>query len=211
MVYEKADFYSAYGFYPVDPDTGIRYAGAKIPEFPGQEITLRLHYHPYKYRQVAEVLADKLIKEKNITKDDVIIIFGGAYGWLGEALIVKTGCSAVSVDLSDYIQSTKDLSADDELIEAITASGYDPLSGVGLYLFNKFSDPRSRAVIEVLQEDLSSPSSINRVKKALPSNPSKIITEEVWQLFSEQERLAYTSRLDNFGSEVIHIIDGVII
>lgn len=211
MAYEKADFYAAYGFYAVDPDTGIRYAKASIPEFPGESITLRLHYHPLVYRRQAARKAQLLVDQGLVNSSDNLIIVGGAFGWLGEALVSLTGCKAVSTDLSQYIQDTKDLSPDDELIESIRASGYNETTGIGLFLFNKFSDPSPRSTIPTLKEDMVSNKSRNSVKRALPRAPTRIITEEVWQILDQTEKDQYTSAAESFGAHMTHIIDDVII
>lgn len=211
MAYEKADFYAAYGFYAVDPDTGIRYAKASIPEFPGESITLRLHYHPLVYRGEAARKAQLLVDKGLVSSPDNLVIIGGAFGWLGEALVSLTGCEAVSTDLSQYIQDTKDLSPDDELIESIRASGYNEAGGVGLFLFNKFSDLSPRSTMPVLKEDMASNKSRNSVERALPNIPTRIITEEVWQILPQESKDAYESAAAGLNVPITHIIDGVII
>lgn len=212
--YTKAEYTAQYGFYPHIPGTNKKLARYREPELFGSDefVTLRLHYHPLRGRVSAGQLADRLIAEKALTASDSVIIFGGAFGWLGEALKAKLpGLEAVSVDISDYVHAVKDLSPDDELIESIRASGYDETAGIGLQLFNWFSDPAPRASITVLNEDLSNNGSRNRVRTALPKLPTRIITEEVWQTLTPAEQTTYQNRLGQFGIELIHIIDNVII
>lgn len=297
--YTKADFYAAYGFYAVDPVTGIRYAKARAPEFlqafdapdvteaaqavvhigvhalevghsPVQlqgalvgdvksipvayeanitavdqaagtvtldldtellqeiawvrllapsltgynlfeGITLRLHYHPFLYRKVAEQKAQQLIDAGLVGADDRLIIAGGAFGWLGEALeVLMPGCQAVAVDTSPYVQEAKDYSPDDELIESIQASGYDETQGVGLFLFNKFSDSTPRAAVPVLQEDLTTEESRNTVIAALGELPTRVITEECWQIFPQEVKDLYNTVAADLDIPTTHIIDGVI-
>ncbi len=211
--YTKAEYVAQYGFYPKIPGTEYRLARLKHPALLGvpDAVSLRLHYHPLRERVSAEQRADKLIAAKNIVATDSLIIFGGSFGWLGEALIAKTGCAAMSIDVSQYVQDTKDISPDDELIESIQAEGYDETTGVGLKLFNWFSDPAPRASITVLNEDMANGGSRARIRASLPRNPTRIITEEVWQVLTPEEQATYQSRIDQFGLELIHIIDGVII
>ena len=210
--YTKAEYTAQYGTYAVIPGTNKRLARYREPALFGDTyVTLRLHYHPHVQRQYANERADKIIAAKGITAADSLIIFGGSYGWLGEALIAKTGCSAVSVDTSTYIQDTKDLSPDDDLIESIRAGGLDETTGIGLMLFNWFSDPNPRATIPVLNEDLANAGSRARIIKALPKAPTRIITEEVWQVLTPQEQGLYQDRLGQFGAELIHVIDGIVI
>jgi hypothetical protein len=211
--YTKAEFTAQYGFYPLIPGTNYKLAGLKHKGLFGTDepVTLRLHYHPLRERISADQRADKIISAKGITAEDSLIIFGGAYGWLGEALITKTGCSAVSIDTSQYVHDTKDQSPDDDLIESIRASGYDETTGIGLQLFNWFSDPTPRASITVLNEDMANGGSRNRIKSALPKKPTRVITEEVWQTLTPAEQTLYQSRIDQFGLELIHVIDGIVI
>tara|TARA_R110000823_G_scaffold315441_1_gene447605 strand:+ start:1885 stop:2529 length:645 start_codon:yes stop_codon:yes gene_type:complete len=211
--YEKADFYAAYSFSPVHPVTRIRFAGARSPEFagfvdynPNVGITFRLHYHPFLYRQHAARKAQMLIDAGLVDADSSLVIVGGAYGWLGSELkkLLPT-LEAISLDSSQYVQDTKDLSPDAELIESIVASGYDPTlpNSVGEYLFNTFIDPLPRADIPVLTETLSS--------LELTQNATRIITEEVWQIMSQEEKDGVTVASATWSIPITHIIDGVII
>jgi hypothetical protein len=213
MEYTKAEFTAQYGFYPLVPSTNYKLARLQHPGLFGTDepVTLRLHYHPLRERISADQRADKIIAAKGITADDSLVIFGGAYGWLGEALIAKTGCAAISVDTSQYVHNTKDASPDDDLIESIRASGYDETAGIGLQLFNWFSDPTPRASITVLNEDLSNGKSLKAVRDALPRLPTRVITEEVWQTLPPEEQTLYADRIAKLNVELIHVIDGIVI
>lgn len=221
MAYEKADFYAAYGVYAVDPVTRHRFAKFKSPNIHGgAEITCRLHYHPTVIKPEKVKLAQRIVDYLNsegtpLTASDRLCIIGGAFGWLGEALEDLVGLEAVSVDLSQYVQVSKDLSPDDELIESIEAEGHTHTdNGVGQYLFEKFSDPnpRSRNGGKVLQEGLDTAKSRSAVRKALQqSDPTRIITEEVWQILTQEEQDKYKAAAANWGVPITHIIDGVII
>lgn len=221
MAYEKADFYAAYGIYARDPVTGIRYANATIPEFPGETITLRLHYHPAVKKTDRAIMAGRLVdyfinQGSPLVATDKLVVIGGAFGWLGEALEDQIiGLEVVTIDLSQYVQDSKDQSPDDELIESIIAVGYTITDGyVGQYLFERFTDPapRSRDGSKILQEDLTTTKSRNSVRKALrQADPTRIITEEVWQILSQADKDQYTAAAANWGVPLTHIIDGVIL
>ena len=222
MAYEKADFYAAYGTYAVDPVTRHRFAKFQSPSvFGGQEITLRLHYHPLVIKPSKVAMAQRLIdylqaQGTPLTATDRVVIIGGAFGWTGEALEdLIPGLEAVSVDMSQYVQDTKNLSPDDELLESIVAGGKNVGDGgVGDFLFSKFSDPnpRARNGAKVLQEDLSTVKSRNEVRKVLQqSDPTRVITEEVWQILTQAEKDKYTAAAASWGVPLTHIIDGVII
>jgi len=222
MAYEKAEFYANYRVYAVDPVTRHRFAKFKSPDIAGgQEMTLVLHYHPAAIKPTKAALAARLIQHfidqgVPLTVADRICVIGGAYNWLGEALEdAIPGMEVCSVDLSQYVQDTKDSSPDDEVIEELTANGYAiDDGGPGQYLYDKFKDPnpRSRDGGKVLQEDLGSPQSRNEVRKALKNaNPTRVITEDVWQILDQTEQDRYTAAAANWGVTLTHIIGEVII
>lgn len=222
MAYEKADFYAAYGVYAVDPVTRHRFAKFRSPNVQGgAEITLRLHYHPAVQKPYKFIMAQRLVdwfaaNGTPLTASDRVAVIGGAFGWTCEALEdLVQGLGAVSIDLSQYVQDTKDLSPDDELIESIEAQGYTHADGgVGQFLFEKFSDPnpRSRDGSKVIKEGLDSNQSRNKVRQALKNaDPTWIITEEVWQILTQQEKDRYTDAAAAWGCGLVHIIDNIIV
>lgn len=221
MAYEKADFYANYGFWAIDPVTRHKFARFKSPNIAGGvEITCRLHYHPAAVKKLKATMAQRLVDHfiaqgDPLTADDVLVVIGGAFGWLGEALEdLVPGLVACSVDLSDYVQLVKDQSPDDELIESIEAEGNTITDGgPGQYLYDKFKDPnpRSRNPNRVIKETLANNGSRNRVRAKLPRNVTRCITEEVWQLITPQEQQTYTDAAAAWGVPLTHIIDGAII
>ena len=222
MAYEKADFYAAYMGYAVDPENNRRFARFKDAETFGDEtVTCILHYHPLRLKQTKAIMAQRIVDhfEANLVPlaaADRIVIIGGAFGWTGEALEdLIPNLEVVSVDLSQYVQDTKNSSPDDELIEAIEAEGRTHTDGgIGQFLYEKFSDPnpRSRNGAKVLQEDLVSVQSRNAVRKALKNaDPTRVITEEVWQILTQEEKDRYTAAAQNWGVTLTHIIDDVIV
>ena len=220
MAYEKADFYAAYGVYAVDPVTRHRFAKFKSPSIQGGlEITCRLHYHPAVQKQSMQnkaiALKDYFIAQgEPLVPADSLIVVGGAFGWLGEMLEDRIGLVACSIDMSNYVQAVKDESPDDELIESIEAAGYTIDDGArGQFLYNKFRTTvrRSRTITRVLQEDLSTPQSRSRVRNALTRKPTRMVTEEVWQLLTPAEKNVYETAASNWDLTLTHIIDGVIL
>ncbi len=218
--YEKADFYAAYGVYAVDPVTRHRFARFRSPSIQGgAEITCRLHYHPAAQK---ESMRNKAIRLKDwfiaeglpLVPADSLIVVGGAFGWLGEMLEDRIGLVACTIDPSNYVQAVKDQSADDELIESIEAEGHTANDGgVGQFLYNKFrnSAPRSRSPDRVLQEDLATPQSRNIVRQALTRKPTRMVTEEIWQLISDEDKNVYRTAATTWGLSLTHIIEGTIV
>ena len=147
-----------------------------------------------------------------LTSTSTVVLIGGAFGWTGEALEdLVPGLEACSVDLSQYVQDVKSVSDDDELIEVITAAGYDHAlpNSVGEWVFNQFSNPSPRVRV---QTDLSTPQASNIVRRLFRENTvTHCITEEVWQLLTQQERDNYTAAAASYGAVLLHIIDGAIV
>ena len=227
-VYEKADFLAAYSSYAVDPVTRHRFAKFRSPALEGltgydsvNGVTCQLHYHPNVLKPKKVILAQRLVdyfiaQSVPLTASDRLVIIGGAFGWLGEALEdLIPGIEAVSVDMSQYVQDTKDFSPDDELIEDLVAKGYDHnlANSVGEFLHQKFSDPnpRSRNGAKVLQEDLATQKSRNEVRKVLQqADPTRVITEEVWQILTQTEKDLYTAAAAAWGVSLTHIVEGIV-
>ncbi len=221
--YEKADFYSKYGVYARDPVTRDRYTQSyRNPDILGGVIiTCRLHYHR---SSMKESLRNRSIRLKDffiansvpLVPADSLIVVGGAFGWLGEMLEDRIGLVACTIDPSNYVQAVKNQSDDDELVESIEAAGNTHTDGgVGQFLWNKFRDatPRCRNPDRVLQEDLASPQSRQRVRSALTRKPTRMITEEIWQgnLLTEAEKNVYRTAASTWNITLTHIIEGTIV
>jgi hypothetical protein len=215
-VYEKAEYTAAYGAFLRYPN-GIRLANYKGPEFPGTlegilpPVTVRLHYHPLTQRPAASQRADSILSSYPITNTDKVIVFGCGFGWLCEALIAKTGCVCTGLEPSQYVAANKGLSADDELIESIVASGLDHTSGHGLKIFTDFSDPAPRTSADIDQREVKEIKDRRDLKKDR-GEYNTVITEEVWQLLTAQEQADYTDAFNFLGAtRIIHVVDGVVI
>ena len=228
MAYEKADFWATYRSYCRTTDRWrmARFRAASLEGLvdynPELGVTLKQHYVPASIKPEAARKAALLVQHyidqgTPLTSDSTVAVIGGAFGWLGEALEdLVPGLEACSLDTSQYVQDVKALSPDDELIENITASGYDHTlpNSVGEWLFNTFSDPapRSRSPERVAQNDLSTVKLRNDARKLFQKNAiDHIITEEVWQLLTQEERTRYTAAAGEYGATLTHIIDGAII
>ena len=210
----EADFVANYRITLMDPDTGWRFYNFKSPDFNnGNPVTVRVGYCRAGFYAGKEKMADRVIAHSNITADDSIILFGGAFGWLGEWIEQKTGAAVVSVDVSTWVNATQNDDQDIKIQEAIEADGLTISSGPGKYIYDKLKDPGPACRISggVINEDLKNNGSRQRVIAKLPRNPTLIITEEVWQVLTDAEKTEYTTRLTNFGIPVLHIIDQILV
>lgn len=220
MAYEKADFAAAYRKYAVDPVTNHRYANFKSPETGLEPLTCILHYHPNAIKPSMVQKAERLVQHyidngTPLIADSTVCVIGGAFGWLGEALEdLVPGLEACSVDLSQYVQDVKAVSADDELIEQLEASGYDITVGGGKRMYDLFKNPspRCRRPEMVVQSSLQNNKARNDVRKLFQKLAiDHVITEELWQILTPEEKTRYTAAADSYGATLTHIIDEVII
>lgn len=216
MAYDtEADFAAMYRRALVDPVTNYTYYGFKSPNMNnGQPITINVPYCRAAWFPLKESLADRIVAHVGITANDSIILFGGAFGWLGEWIERKTGASCVSVDTSTWVNTTQSQNQDDKLKQAIEANpGLTISDGLGKELYDKFADPGPACRIYggVVNESLSDNDSRQRVIAKLPRNPTLVITEEVWQILTDAEKTEYASRLTAFGVRILHIIGNTLI
>ena len=157
-----------------------------------------------------------------------VAIIGGAFGWLAEALVAN-GINAFSVDTSDYIVSTENVSEEQELRDALTLQGFDPDNigdQVGFYdpsLDRVLTTPEiwahwlradgKRTSIAVEQEDMEGNASRNRVKRRAQGTLDAIVTEyAIESMETDAESLAMIERAEqtrpNPACTVVHMVSG---
>lgn len=198
--YTKSDYDSLYSVRLRIWDEAIKgYRRSKI----------RLHYHRAVInREFTNPKWDATVALLGLTVNDYVVVVGSGYGWGVERLIELTGCTAVGVDISDYIINSKDDTEEADIDAAIIAAGFDPLTGHGLeaknYAFT--GEPKAKQII--LKEDLLSMKSRNSVKKELGNiNPTWIITEDMLTDLTDAELLAWKAEVDKWdGVNICHIL-----
>ena len=151
-----------------------------------------------------------------LTATSSIVIIGGAFNWTGEILEDNIpGLESVTVDTSDYVQQVKGVSQDDDLIAAIQAQGYDHTlpNSVGEWLFNTFSDPRPRTrnPERCVQNSLLTVQERNSLRRLFQRNDiTHILTEEVWQILTQEDKDRYTAAAASYGAALAHVIDSAV-
>lgn len=195
--YTKQDFDSLYRFRVRIWDESIQ-AYRRSP--------IRLNYHRYVMQEIVRAHWDKVVPMLGITSSDIVVVVGAAFGWGVERLQELTGCTAIGIDNSDYINANKLISENAEVEAAIIAAGYNINSGHGLEVYNAVTQqPRSSATI--LQEDLSNQSSRNAVKAALSNQtPTWIITEDMFSDFNDTDALAWQKQAKKLSPNICHIL-----
>lgn len=205
-VYTKADYYATYSVAPRVPYTYPN-GNTEIRRF----TNMRLHYHPHAMKPFVEMRMDKILEQYLFTSLDRVVVFGSGFGWLCEELENRFGCSTIGIDPSPYILDNKDLSPDDELLEALTAAGYTTTEDPGKQIWEYLSQPGvPRTTANIVDYDLRKAGDKNKLIKEF-GEPTHIITEEVWQTLTDEERTAYQAEFDNLGAISIHVIDGAVL
>jgi len=147
-----------------------------------------------------------LVPLLSLSSTDRIVVVGAGFGWGIEKLEDLTNCTAIGVDISDYINDTKGISEAAEVDAAIISAGYLTTEGHGLEVRNAvLAQPRTKTTI--LKEDMFTNKSRNSVKQALGNqNPTWIITEDMISDFSDAEILEWKTEVDKLGVPICHIV-----
>lgn len=170
---------------------------------------VRLHYNrAVMMRDYIEPRWVKVISLLGITSADRVVVVGSGFGWGVEKLIELTGCQAVGVDISDYVETSKDDTEEAEIDAAIIGAGFDHLTGHGLEVKNATFTGEPKAKQTILKEDLLSAKSRNAVKKELgQQNPTWIITEDMVTDFTDTELVTWKTEVDKWtGVNICHIL-----
>lgn len=206
--YTKEDFDSNYRYYAERRMVGVdlNAAGPKLGN-------VKLGYHSAHIKPIIATRWEAIIPSiLSILSTDKVVVVGAAFGWSVDKIIELTNCTAVGIDISDYIESDKATSEDTDLILAIQAAGYDETVGRGLAIFNYFSEPAARTVSVTLKEDMLTNRSRNEVKKALGNAaPDYIITEDTIQEMTDLEITTWVTEASKLASTVVHFISNELV
>lgn len=168
---------------------------------PSTRDEIRLHYNRYVLYPEMLRRAQALVTLLGITLSDKILVVGCGFGWTVEAF-AGLGYTVIGTDVSSYIQNNKTLSEDSDISTSITAVGLSPTSGEGLLHFNRLKGDGVRTRGSVLNEDSASTSSRNRVKTALGTAPTIIITEDLVTSLSDSECAVLQTNILKYAASV---------
>ena len=167
----KAQYDDAYSF------RIERYLGGH----PNTRPEVKIHYHEYsmgpimieRWRGILPIITPA------ITPADFVLVVGAGFGWGVRALKNRIGCAAIGIDESPHIQDEKDGNDTLEISAKITAVGLDPTTGRGFEILSFCRTPGARAKELVLDEDMSTQGSRNRIRNALGDHPTWICVEDI--------------------------------
>lgn len=136
-----------------------------------------------------------------------ILIVGGAFGWLAEALLTEGFLTVGVTDTSSYVQAEKDNTEETELRAEITSVGLDPDTDRGaLILSTHLRGPR-RGSIDIIDADILTPAGRTTVRQAM-GNPQVVVTETVLESLEDNEAITLSEAAHAFPGqvEVVHVV-----
>jgi hypothetical protein len=188
-VWDKTLYDAAYSF-NAEPDG-----------HPNTRPAITLHYHRYVLFPEMLRRAQFFISHFGLTSSSRVLVVGCGFGWTVEALN-SLGIPTIGTDVSAYIQGNKSLTEDSDIDGAIRAVGLDPTNGEGLGHFNRLRGGGVRTTATVLNEDSGNNASRNRVKNAIGSDPTLIITEDIVTSLTDAECATLQSNIVKYGVTV---------
>lgn len=166
----KADYDAAYR------STAQWYIGG----IPQGENPVYLRYNAYRMRMLWQGRYQKIAPQIPVTSADYVCVFGCGFGWGVEQLIAQTGCTAVGVDISDYIAAEIGNTEEVDLRQAIIDAGLDPNTGRGAFILSEVFDNNPRSVITFLQTDGATVNERQQIRAALGGNwPTICVMEDM--------------------------------
>ena len=179
----------------------LAYSSNAEPEgHPNTREAITLHYN--RYTLFPEMLrrAKFFIDHFGLTAASRVLIVGCGFGWTVEALNTL-GIAAIGTDVSAYIQGNKGLPEDGDIDTAIRQVGLDPTNGEGLAHFNRLRNS-VRTAGTVLNEASTTNQSRNRVKAALASDPTLIVTEDLVTSLTDAECATLQTNIVRYGGTI---------
>lgn len=168
---------------------------------------VRVGYARCMMKQYLDERWDAVAPHLGLDATSIVVVVGAGFGWGVERLIEITGCTAVGLDISDYVHSVKDTNEIADLEERIVAAGLDLQSERAQEILSVYGDANPRCRVNVVNEDLMSVHSRNAVRNEIGNQlPTHVITEDMIQEFTDQEVLDWAAEAEKFGVEIIHIM-----
>lgn len=176
---------------------------------PNNEPRLVLNYHRWpemvKKRNVALGLCFGTLGLADGMK---IIILGGGFGWLQEAIEEHITADIVTTDTSSWVHNVKDQDESADISAALDAHGVtDPAKRNEL--MSRYNQG-SRAKRPILNEDMENGASRGRVKQALGlqgnAKADYVITEQVLPWLEDNECTVVSDVAHSIANNVVHIV-----
>jgi hypothetical protein len=179
---------------------------------PGGTTEIRVHYQRKVLQDRVAGMWSALIPVIPLVASDIVVIAGAAFGWSADYVAgALPGINIVGVDISDYVEASKDADDTSEIEEYIAIAGVPSGDIRAQRVRAKYTSPGvNKATQVVLNEDMKTNQSRNKVRQALGNNtPTHVITEDMIQVFTDPEIADWVFELNKLTTtEKIHIISG---
>lgn len=167
---------------------------------------IRLNYHRAVMAEMVQAHWPHVVDLLGITAQDRVLVVGAGFGWGVEKLIELTGCAAVGMDTSAYVQAEKNNTEEAEIDAAIIAAGYSPTEGHGLEVKQAAFTDAPRATVPILDDPPDVLVAQTLVVEALGNWPTLIITEDMITDLTDAEAAAWVARADSYGVPIAHLL-----
>ena len=150
-----------------------------------------------------------------LTATSSVCIVGAGYGYSLEILEERGITRTIGTEPSAGLRAKMAVSEDGDIQAEIESVGLTVTSGDGLAAFNRLRDrpalPRAKRAADVLNEDMATAASRNRVRQALQGKGGSswdVITENVLTVLSDAEctALSNAARQLNGIARLIHLV-----
>lgn len=189
--------------------TNVSRLKGALDRTPNDEPRLILNYHRWpemvKKRLVASGLCQGTL---GLSSGMKIIILGGGFGWLQEAIEELITADIVTTDTSPWVQAVKDQDESADVTAALDAAGVTDSTKRGQLMARYNTGPRARRPI--FNEDLNTGGSRGRIKQALGlqgnAKADYVITEQVLPWLEDNECTVVSDVAHSIANNVVHIL-----
>lgn len=199
------------------------YSGAERWGRPNTRPQVKTHYNWFPILQwQAKTFAPKLVKVLGLLPGQSVFILGAGFNGMGAGL-KRLGINVIGTDISEFIIAEKGNTEEAEIRAEIIKVGLDPdvdkvigppgnvmIRPLDLWLDGGHDAPKVREQSEVIEEDIASTVSRDRVNGRLPDKARYSISEEVLNGGTDAEALSVCELMAQYVSEkggtVIHAL-----
>lgn len=189
------------GFFHKEWDVG---SGVSVTREDGTRPEVRLNFHRVNLIPSWRPYVSEIIAALGWQPGDQIAIVGATFGMFEEIARAEHGfVSMAGCDDSRWIQTQKATGEESDVNAAIGAVGANPFTGPPLAEKDELTDGGARARVPILNEDLLTQASWNRVKNALGGQIKTVFTDDLLDRISDAEAQAFSAAVHSFSEAVL--------
>lgn len=168
----------------------------------------KLGYCRYGMMPYAKVSAKGVSETLELQGAESIILLGAGFGWTAEELLkLHPALNIVCVDNSVWIQTNKDLPQTSMYLEGLSNANIPPDSKEGKRVLAEMDDGGPAARLSILNEDLATAASRNRVLVALGTSKADwVISELVMDACTDADCRKIAANMNQVADRCAHYI-----